>query len=160
MSRKVNSGVEISEDEDEDGGGRSRKGVGYHTTLASISNVLATAIVHPTMPGLNRGQQTNDLMAGLKAKNFYFYHMCITEPYARSIDNYFDLFGYAIHRRQMPNMHARPYWTYVKTIGCQVSGAVPADDASAIENIFNNGIRFWQSPAKIGDYFTYDNSVS
>ena len=54
-------------------------------------------------------------------------------------------------------MNARPYWTYVKTLGCSVDGAIPADDASAIENIFNKGVRFWKNHNNIGNY-SLDNS--
>lgn len=129
-----------------------------NSTLHGISNLLATKILHPTMGAISRGQQTSDLMVGMKVKDFYYYKMCLTEEYARIIDSYFDLFGYAQKKRGLPQMSARRYWTYLKTVGCQVEGNIPADDASEIENIINNGIRFWNTPAAIGHYSLYDNS--
>ena len=42
--------------------------------------------------------------------------------------------------------------TYIKTIGCLVEGAIPADDASAIEDIFNKGVRFWKNLNEMGNY--------
>ena len=55
-------------------------------------------------------------------------------------------------------MNARPYWTYVKTVGCSVSGNIPADDASTIEKIFNAGIRFWKAHTNIGKYSLLNNA--
>jgi hypothetical protein len=98
-------------------------------------------------------------MVQSRNKNFYFRQKCITKNYAMMIDSFFDMFGYAIKQHAVPNMNARPHWTYVKTKGCSVDGALPADDAQAIENIFNKGIRFWKNHNEIGNY-GYDNSPS
>ena len=68
------------------------------------------------------------------------------------LDSYFDMFGYAVKQHGVPNMNARPNWTFVKTIGCSVGGNIPADDASKIEDIFNRGIRFWKNHNNIGNY--------
>lgn len=94
---------------------------------------------------------------GFQMKDFWFVGKTITAEYAKVIDDYFTAFGYKINAVGVPNMNARPHWTYVKTIGCQVNGAIPADDASDIENLFNNGIRFWNSNDNIGDY-SYNNA--
>lgn len=126
--------------------------LGAYSGLKDISNLLSTQIIHPSMPSHAKGQQTNDLFVGMKAKNFYFYQMCITKNYAMMIDSYFDMYGYAVRQHGVPNMNARPNWTYVKTINCAVGGDIPADDAKAIENIFNNGVRFWKNHNNIGNY--------
>ena len=68
------------------------------------------------------------------------------------IDNYFDMYGYAIKQHGVPNMNARPNWTYVKTVGCVVHGSIPADDARAIEEMFDSGVRFWKNHTNIGKY--------
>lgn len=83
---------------------------------------------------------------------FHFYKMCISKNYAMMLDDYFDMFGYAVKQHGIPNMNARPNWTFVKTIGCSVGGNIPADDASAIEEIFNRGVRFWKNHNNIGNY--------
>ena len=131
--------------------------IGLNSSIREISSLLAMKANEPSMPAQSKGSQSNDLMCALKTKDFYFYRMCITKNYAMMIDDYFDMFGYAIREHGIPNMNARPHWTYVKTIGCQVNGAIPADDASDIENLFNNGIRFWNSADNIGDY-SYNNA--
>ena len=95
----------------------------------------------------------------MRTKNFYFTKMCITKNYAMMIDNFFDMFGYAIRQHNVPNMNARPNWTYVKTVGCSVSGNLPADDGAAIEKIFDKGVRFWKNHNNIGNY-SLNNAAS
>ena len=109
------------------------------------------------MPAHSHGTQSNDLMCALKAKDFYFYQVCITKNYAMMIDHYFDMFGYAVRQHGVPNMNARPHYTYVKTMGCIVEGEIPADDCKAIEDIFDKGVRFWKNHNNIGNYSTLDN---
>ena len=77
------------------------------------------------------------------------------------VDDYFNMFGYAIHRVRIPDRNARPEWTYVKTVGCKISPAatsgLPGDDTEKIEQLYNSGIRWWNNPAHIGNY-TYNNA--
>lgn len=99
-----------------------------------------------------RGNSDSNLMVQSRHKAFYFRMMSITKNYAMMIDDFFDMYGYSIRQHAVPNMNARPNWTYVKTIGCSVGGNIPADDARAIENIFDNGVRFWKNHNNIGNY--------
>ena len=62
------------------------------------------------------------------------------------------MFGYAQKKVDVPNMDARPYWTYVKTIQCKINSRCPASDADFIEKCFNRGIRFWKDHRDIGNY--------
>lgn len=82
----------------------------------------------------------------------------ITEQYARIIDNYFNMFGYAVRRVKVPNIfnineNDRPHWNFVKTANCVLSKSnCPTDVANEIISIFNNGITFWKNADEIGDY--------
>ena len=69
------------------------------------------------------------------------------------------MFGYPINTSGIPNMNARPHWTFVKTIGCDVTGNLPASDANDIESIFDSGCRFWHNLIEMGNY-ELDNSPS
>lgn len=120
--------------------------------ISDIENDMAKGVLPSRFPNTLRGALSSNLLAQARTKNFYFRQMCITKNYASMIDDYFTMFGYAIRNVLTPNMNARPYFTYVKTKGCAVHGNVPADDASAIETIFNNGIRFWKNHNNIGNY--------
>lgn len=83
---------------------------------------------------------------------FLFSEIRIKKEYARIIDEFFDMYGYAQSRVMRPNIHARVKWTYVKTTNCTISGSIPNDDAGKINEIFNNGITFWVNGSEVGDY--------
>ena len=83
--------------------------------------------------------------------------MTVRADYAQRIDSYFDMFGYKVNVVKTPSIHNRSLWTYVKTVGCLIDGAMPADDETAICKIFDNGIRFWTDPTKFGNY-SYTNT--
>ena len=76
----------------------------------------------------------------------------IKPEFARIIDEYFDMYGYATHRVGVPNRAVRRCYTYVKTIGCSIHGNIPSEDIIEIQNLFNKGIRFWRSTAVFGNY--------
>ena len=107
----------------------------------------------------NQGNQESDFLLASGNKGFRIFEKCITKNYAQMIDDYFTAFGYAVRNVGTPNMNARPHWTYVKTVDCLVHGNLPSEDGGIIENIFNNGVRFWKNHTEIGNY-SLDNSPS
>lgn len=121
-------------------------------------SALTSVIEHAYLPTVARGSQSSMVWAGQKDMTFLFYHRHITAQFARIIDEYFDMYGYALHRVAIPNVQARKRWTYVKTIGCAVVGTMPADDMRKIQQIFDNGVRFWRNPSEVGNY-SLDNSL-
>ena len=84
----------------------------------------------------------------------------IKYEYAKCIDDYFTMYGYKQNKLAVPNLHARSRFTYIKTSNCKISGGAPTSDITAIENIFNSGIRFWVNPADIGNYTPPNNTLS
>ena len=89
--------------------------------------------------------------------NLYCGRQSCNRVYARMIDDYFTRFGYALNINAIPNINARPHWTFVKTIGCTIKGSIPADDMKSICKIYDKGITFWRNASEVGDY-TLDNS--
>lgn len=130
---------------------------GLKNVAGTVLNALAVNSYNVEMGTRNQGNQESDFLLASGNKGFRIFEKCITKNYASMIDDYFTAFGYAVRNVQKPNMNARPHWTYVKTVDCVVSGKLPADDARKIENIFNNGIRFWKDHREIGHY-ELDNS--
>lgn len=126
-------------------------------TLAPVSQAHAVNSVRPTRPTITRGSQSVDTMFTTGEWGYRVVYKSITKNYAIMLDDYFDMFGYAVKERQVPNMNARPHWTFVKTIGCIVHGEIPSDDAKEIENIFDKGVRFWHNISELGNY-NLDNS--
>lgn len=130
---------------------------GQVTDMATgVFGKLGTLMDYARKPPHAGGAQGGNVLVGREngkqRKDFYFMGKTITSNYARMIDDYFTMFGYKVNQVMTPNMNARPYYTYVKTVGCDVGGSIPADDASAIESIFDNGIRFWKNHNNIGNY--------
>lgn len=154
-------------------GGQAATGAGYsggNAMNAAISGLASTGASFVSkniayditnaqyipMSDTNIGQQAADVIFSTKQKTFLCEFKTITADYAKMIDDYFTMYGYAQKHLGTPNMNARLHFTYVKTDGCIVTGKIPASDKAAIEAIFNNGCRFWKNHALIGD-FSLDN---
>lgn len=100
---------------------------------------------------------------------YTFYIMGIKGEYAKIIDDYFTMFGYATNRLKVPNIKnpsakLRPHWNYIKTAGTIIhsseTGGLPADAENNIAKIYENGITFWtkdENGFHVGDY-SLDNS--
>lgn len=90
-------------------------------------------------------------------QQFYGGRCSITAEYARRIDDFFTMFGYAVGRIMTPNRAARPHWTYIKTADCKATGSVPVDDMDEIKGVYDSGITWWRSGSEVGNY-SLDNS--
>ena len=107
-------------------------------------------------PQLN-GSQTALCDYAVGAKAFYLDVLSIRQEYAKIIDDYFNMFGYATHRVKAPNVTGRPHWNYVKTKGIVLDVAnAPQPYVQKLQDCFNRGITFWHNPSEVGDY-TLDN---
>ena len=129
--------------------------------ITGALSVVNQVYQHSIMPHQAKGGAGSTTNCAIGLQDFMFMHKHIRGEFAHIIDDYFDMFGYACHRVKIPNRNARPEWTYVKTIGCKIDPAatsgLPGDDMEMIENLYNNGIRWWNNPAHIGNY-TYSNA--
>lgn len=82
-----------------------------------------------------------------------YFKKTITAQMAKTIDDYFNMYGYATHKVKIPNTNVRPHWTFTKTIGCKIVGSLPSDDQRKICEIFDNGVTFWRNPSEVGQYY-------
>ena len=122
---------------------------------SEIAKRVAFHMDYAKKPPQSNGSTVTGFLSSNRLLDFYFLKQCITREYAKIIDDYFTMFGYAQNKCMTPNMNVRPHWTFVKTLGCSINGNLPADDAAKIEQIFDNGVRFWKDHNKIGKYSTY-----
>ena len=91
----------------------------------------------------------------------------VSPYYAKMIDEYFSMFGYATNRVGKPNITSRPYWNYVKTSNCHITGKVDssggqitytrgmdAETKEKICSIYDEGITFWhyRQDMDVGNY--------
>lgn len=101
---------------------------------------------------------SSSMAVATETKGFWYNKISIRKQYAERIDKYFTMFGYAQNIVAIPNIHARQYFTYVKTTGSCVSGSIPQDDRETIDTIFDRGIRFWTNYDYFENY-TVNNAI-
>lgn len=82
----------------------------------------------------------------------------ITAQYAKSIDNYFSMFGYRVEEVKVPNIFGRQSWNYVQTIGAIVQGNAPLEAKNLMRQLMNRGIRFWHN-TDVGNFSLPNNIV-
>lgn len=145
-------------------GGTAGIAIAAGAGLYYIANRLAQINTIKHTPSQTYGQaQTESLNPGMGRVGFSFYSMSIKRQYAEIVDDYFTHYGYAILKNKKPNRNARPYWTYTKTLGCNIKGIpastvsggkyfIPSDEIQKICSIYDHGITFWTSADYIGDY--------
>lgn len=127
------------------------------TNIASgISHSLFANAQGQALPAKAHGQSTNGLTIQDGFLGWAFYNCHVHPQFAKQIDDYFDRFGYACKENKVPGVSnrnmPRPHWAYIKTIGCTITGSMPADDMKEIINIYNAGITFWANGAEVGNY--------
>lgn len=117
-------------------------------TLASLGQIYD----HKRQPPQSHGNGNGNLQFQNDLLTFTFRRKFIKREYAKIIDSFFDMYGYATHRVGLPNLNARPCYSYVKTVGASIDGTLPASVCSELEGIFNKGIRFWKTTAVFGSF--------
>ena len=135
--------------------GNAMSAVGGAIGMAHSINNTVLAYNRPPQAKGNNGSSVD---VATRTKDFWFRQMQITPQYARIIDDYFDVYGYATQRVKVPNTSSRPHWNYTKTKDCVIVGSVPADDMRKICSVYNSGVTFWKNGANVGNY-SLDNTV-
>ena len=153
-------------------GSSGASAVSGDTPTSTAINSAIGLVKSPFEPGNVHGGVTGDILIGnIYGRNIHIMIKRITEEYAKVIDEYFSMYGYATNRVKIPNRSSRPYWNYVKTIGCTNVGSIPSEnggytlttsipssDMKKICSVYDNGITFWKKGEYVGNY-SLDNSV-
>lgn len=69
----------------------------------------------------------------------------IREEYARTIDQFFDMYGYKVNRVKKPQMDGRPSWNYIKCKNIALTGKIPVDAEMLIKSVIESGVTFWKT---------------
>lgn len=134
-------------------------GMGAVGSMANqIGNLMGQKENHLHDPNTGHGNGTTSTMAAIGKMYFQLQHKQITEEFARIIDRYWDLYGYASNRIGIPNLTARPHWSFIQTRGCQITGSIPADAARTITALWDKGITVWRNASEVGNY-SLDNRI-
>lgn len=85
---------------------------------------------------------------------FQIIESCIYDEYAKIVDDYFTIYGYAqnslYNSDELNERINRPHFTYLKTVGCSITGHLNSNDQIAIQSIYDNGIETWDALENVG----------
>ena len=128
--------------------------------VGSVTSVLSDWYKASIQADISKGSFNNGgVNTAIGKQQFYGGRCSVNYQTAKMIDDYFTMFGYAVKAIGRPYLHARPHWTYIKTLGCTLSGSIPSDDAKKIISVYDNGITFWMNANEVGNY-SLDNSLN
>lgn len=122
-----------------------------------ISNLTQQKAQMAEIPNALKGSLDSNMSFITNRMGFKAMRVRVRAGVAKRIDDYFSVYGYKISDWQVPQLKVRANWTFIKTAGCAVTGNIPKDFESAIDQIFDNGITFWANTANFMDYGDFTN---
>lgn len=69
----------------------------------------------------------------------------ISDEYIRVLEDFFKKFGYAYNRVEIPNLHTRKSWDYIRTVDCNIQANINNESLEKIKTIFDNGVTIWHT---------------
>ena len=129
---------------------------GISDDMESQGKIMRNMIQQYNAPNITRGSSSPSSLA-VNMGNITLFTYEVNPEMGAAIDNYFTMFGYATQKLKMPNLNSRPYWNYVKTNNCVVTGEIPTQAKRIIQDVFNRGVRLWHT-LDVGNY-NLDNAV-
>lgn len=135
------------------------QGMLANSVLGSVMNAVSANYAASIQADICKGTINGGSVNVSRGKQqFYYGRASVNRQYAKIIDDFFTMYGYAVKSIGRLNTHGRPHWNYVKTVGCVLSGSVPSDDTKKIVSIYDRGITFWRHANEVGNY-ELDNSL-
>lgn len=98
-------------------------------------------------PQLNKLGGNTAFDYGNDVKGLYIIKLQITDEYKNMLTNFFKMFGYKVNSVKVPDLRSRQHYNYIKTVGANITGNIPAEDLQTIKQMFDNGVTIWH-----GDY--------
>ena len=121
--------------------------------IGTAANVLSQAYSASIAADMCKGSFNNGgVNCAIRKQTFFGGRVSITGDMAKRIDDFFEFFGYQINEAAVPNLIARPHWTYIKLGTCVTTGSVPNDSMSKITEIYKAGITVWRNGSEVGNY--------
>ena len=111
-------------------------------------------------PGTTNGVSGVGLAFQNNKKNFTIQVKTVDAQHAKLIDDYYTMFGYPMRKIMVPMLRARTAFTFVKTVGCIITGNIPEYAKSQIEAMFDTGIRLWSDQDNIGNYHVVNDPIN
>lgn len=124
------------------------QGVDFAVKQASLKVEMEQQKLHSTSMG---GTFSSGMNFELGNIGFRFTQYSIRPEIAEIIDNFFTKFGYKVNLIKVPNIRGRKYFNYVKTREAFITGNLPNNSKTIIQEILNNGVTFWHT-TDVGNY--------
>lgn len=132
-------------------GGIAAGGTALAKTLLGHNEAAARIESQKKIPNHVMAASTDNNLFAINHEGFIIRSKSLMEDYARSLDDFFEQFGYEIDRIKVPNRTGRTSWNYVKTVGANVGGDIPADRLAGINACLDAGVTFWHT-TDVGNY--------
>ena len=145
------------------GGGLGTRAIKSTVNAISNSASFITSLVqqkaeHAEIPTTLAGSFDENLGYIIDINGFTISRVRVTNAVAKRIDDYFSVYGYKIMDWQVPKLKVRSKWTFIKTAGCAIKpNNIPSQFEDAINQIFDNGITFWNDTSNFMDYGDFSN---
>ena len=133
----------------------------YNSGATSINNVGRqgrTAVANMEASVLAKKQDAKNIAdnVALQGGDVYFtfqnqyngyclVYKQISSEYITILENYFKQFGYAYNKLEVPILHTRRSWDYIKTIDCNIKANINNDSLNIIKSIFDSGVTIWHT---------------
>lgn len=122
------------------------------STFMLNESINAQKESHDLIPPTARGNSSGSYVAtALFGSQLYCHVMSVTAQMAKTIDDYFTMYGYATHKIKVPNTTGRSKWNFVKTVNCGLHGNCVLDDITFLQKMFDRGVTFWHTD-DVGNY--------
>lgn len=141
-------------------------GAGIITGAGAVGQSLVSAIDSLGTKEQHFGNNGDLLRITGARPQLRWYELNPSVSECQAIDNFFDMYGYTIHKHQNPlkyiytyengaynkNKPLRRYWQYIKTENVNMKCAAPSDYENKLKSIFNSGVTIWNDYDEFGDY--------
>lgn len=136
--------------------------------VMGIAGEMKQEYEHSLTPPQAKGNtNAGDVQFANKSMGAMAYKMTVRSEYARSIDNFFTMFGYKVNVLEVPNLNSRSVFNYIQIgqgeiLAYQKSNvlSVPPQDLEEINNIYRKGVTLWHNHDNIGNYSLNNTIVS
>lgn len=107
--------------------------------------------------GVNTGASGDIMSITEKRAMPVFADVSPTEAQCRYIDDYLDVYGYAINEigKISTYMKNRSNWNYIQVANCNIKISAPNDDFNKLKQMFESGVTIWHK--NFGDYDQNNN---
>lgn len=107
--------------------------------------------------GVNTGASGDIMSITEKRAMPVFADVSPTEAQCRYIDDYLDVYGYAINEigKISSYMKNRSNWNYIQVANCNIKVSAPNDDFNKLKQMFESGVTIWHR--NFGDYDQNNN---